>query len=100
MVGNYTKDNMTQIESIIKQLQQILIVEHNNQEERWKRGECFNIFHILDVSTSEVRLHSAFLAELLNPGASHGLAAKFLSSFLDNVIRRENAPFEFDPDYL
>ncbi len=89
---------MAHIESILKQLQQILIVERSNQEERWKRGECFNIFQILGVSTSEVRLHSAFLAELLNPNASHGLLSKFLSSFLDNVIRRENAPFEFDVD--
>lgn len=89
---------MTQIESIIKQLQPILIVERNNQDEKWKRGECFNIFQILGVATSEVRLHSAFLAELLNPCASHGIATKFLSSFLDNVIRRENVPFEFDVD--
>ena len=89
---------MTQIESIIKQLQQILIVERNNQEEKWKRGECFNIFQILGVATSEVRLHSAFLAELLNPCASHGMGAKFLSSFLDTVIRRENVLFEFDVD--
>ena len=89
---------MTQIESIIKQLQQILIIERNNQEEKWKRGECFNIFQILGVATSEVRLHSAFLAELLNPCASHGMGAKFLSSFLDTIIRRENVLFEFDVD--
>ena len=89
---------MTQIESIIKQLQQILIIERNNQEEKWKRGECFNIFQILGVATSEVRLHSAFLAELLKPCASHGMGAKFLSSFLDTIIRRENVLFEFDVD--
>lgn len=89
---------MIQIESIIKQLQPILIVERNNQDEKWKRGECFNIFQILGVATNEVRLHSAFLAELLNPCASHGMATKFLSSFLDNVIRRENVPFEFGVD--
>lgn len=89
---------MTQIESIIKQLQQILIIERNNQEEKRKRGECFNIFQILGVATSEVRLHSAFLAELLNPCASHGMGAKFLSSFLDTIIRRENVLFEFDVD--
>ena len=89
---------MPHIQSVLKQLQQILIVERNNQEERWKRGECFNIFQILGVSTSEVRLHSAILAELLNPNASHGLLSKFLLSFLNNIIRRENAPFDFDVD--
>ena len=89
---------MTQVESIIKQLQQVLFVERICQEEKWKRGDCFNIFQILGVATSEVRLHSAFLAELLNPCASHGMTAKYLSSFLDYVIRRESDPFEFDVD--
>lgn len=89
---------MTHIDSIIKQLQQILLVERNNQKEKWKRGECFNIFQILGVATSEVRLHSAFLAELLNPCASHGMSTKYLSSFIDYIIRREGAPFEFDAD--
>ena len=56
------------------------------------------LFQILGVSTSEVRLHSAILAELLNPNASHGLLSKFLLSFLNNIIRRENAPFDFDVD--
>ena len=89
---------MTHIDSIIKQLQQILLVERNNQEEKWKRGECFNIFQILGVATNEVRLHSAFLAELLNPCASHGMSTKYLSSFIDYIIRREGVPFEFDAD--
>ena len=89
---------MTQVESIIKQLQQVLFVERICQEEKWKRGDCFNIFQILGVATSEVRLHSAFLAELLNPCASHGMTAKYLSSFLDYVIRRVSDPFEFDVD--
>ena len=30
-------------------------------------GEDFNIFRILKVETKEVRMHSAFLIELLNP---------------------------------
>ena len=89
---------MTHIDSIIIQLQQILLVERNNQEEKWKRGECFNIFQILGVATNEVRLHSAFLAELLNPCASHGMSTKCLLYFIDNVIRREGVPFEFDAE--
>lgn len=35
-------------------------------------GENFNIFQILGLQTSEVRLHSAFLAELLNSKGLHG----------------------------
>jgi hypothetical protein len=45
-------------------------------------GENFNIFKILDVQSSEVRLHSAFIAELLNVQGSHGQGSKYLELFL------------------
>ena len=35
-------------------------------------GENFNIFKILKMETKEVKTHSAFLAELLNPKGSNG----------------------------
>ena len=46
------------------------------------------------MQTSEVRLHSAFLAELLNPNGSHGLEDKFLESFLSEVVNKEDFRFE------
>ncbi|MGP1440310.1 MAG: PD-(D/E)XK nuclease family protein [Treponema sp.] len=69
------------------------IVEKNNaiQDERRKRGEFFNIFDVLNVRSHEVRLHSAFIAELLNPEGSHGLGDKFLQAFLkENKIEDFN----------
>ncbi|MGI4823634.1 MAG: PD-(D/E)XK nuclease family protein [Janthinobacterium lividum] len=45
-------------------------------------GENFNIFRILGLETREVRTHSAFLGELLNPAGSHGLRDTFLKLFL------------------
>lgn len=57
-------------------------------------GENFNIFNILRVSTREVRTHSAFLAELLNPNGAHGLGTVFLKLFMDgtigNIIEKNN----------
>jgi hypothetical protein len=47
-----------------------------------RNGELFNIFKVLKVESSEVRLHSAFLAELLNPNGSHGCGETFLRSFM------------------
>ncbi len=48
-------------------------------------GENFNIFQILGLQTSEVRLHSAFLAELLNSKGLHGQGDKFLSLFVKQL---------------
>lgn len=45
-------------------------------------GENFNVFNVIGVTTDEVRLHSKFLAELLNPNGSHGQGNIFLELFL------------------
>lgn len=45
-------------------------------------GENFNVFKILSLSTNEVRTHSAFIAELLNPRGSHGQGTLYLDRFL------------------
>lgn len=51
-------------------------------------GDSFNVFRILKMETSEVKLHSAFLAELLNPNGSHGLKDVFLRHFVGMVCSK------------
>jgi hypothetical protein len=58
-------------------------------------GENFNVFRILKLESSEVRMHSAFLAELLNPRGSHGQKGIFLKLFIDSVCFKQN---EIDPE--
>ena len=48
-------------------------------------GENFNVFKILDLQTAEVRTHSAFIAELLNPKGSHGQDASYLRLFVSQL---------------
>lgn len=45
-------------------------------------GENFNVFRILKLQASEVRMHSAFIAELLDPAGSHGQHDLFLDLFV------------------
>ena len=56
----------------------------------------FNVFSALDIVKSEVR-HSAFLAWLLNPSASHGLGDYFLSSFLKDIASKNSIDGEGNP---
>ena len=53
--------------------------------ERREKGEFFNVFNTIGLRTEEVRLHSAFIAELLNPKGSHGLSYHFLQAFLEII---------------
>lgn len=87
---------MTQIETVLKRMSEIVAKEKKQQEEKRKRGENFNIFNVLGLSTSEVRLHSAFLAELLNPNGDHGLGDKFLQAFIQDIINKRKESFHFD----
>ena len=63
---------LTQIYAIINKHEGILKLS----------GENYNIFRILQMGSSEVRLHSAFIADLLNPKGNHGQDGAFLEIFL------------------
>lgn len=56
-------------------------------------GERFNIFTILGLESSEVRTHSSFLAEMLNPKGAHGMGKLPLQKFLE-IVGIENFPTE------
>ncbi len=77
-----TKDLLEKVEPIIKKARKA-------QDEREKSGECFNTFKILGVQKNEVRLHSAFLSEILDPNAVHGLGDYFLKPFVKKVTKIE-----------
>jgi len=49
------------------------------------KGEDFNIFSILGMESKEVKTHSRFIAELLNPKGRHNKGTKFLKLFLNQI---------------
>ena len=71
------------LNNLLNQISNIVEQEKNLQEIAMSRGECFNIFEVLGVRKNEVRLHSAFIADLLNPKSKHGLTDTFLKCFLE-----------------
>lgn len=52
-------------------------------------GQNFNLFTLLRKESDEVRLHSKFISELLDPNGSHQQGTLFLDSFLD-IIQIKN----------
>jgi len=70
---------------LLSEVEKIVSKNETVKAERAKRGEFFNIFNVLKIGGNEVRLHSAFLAELLNPEGSHGLGNIFLVEFLKKL---------------
>lgn len=60
----------------------VCLVEQERMKQKQRNGDYFNVFNTLGLWSDEVRLHSAFLAELLNPNGSHGLKNALLKEFL------------------
>lgn len=58
-----------------------------NQQDKIRiiKGESFNIFSILKMERLEVRTHSAFIGELLNPAGSHQKGNLFLKFFVEEL---------------
>lgn len=53
-------------------------------------GDNFNLFRILKLEASEVKLHSAFLAALLDPNGDHGQKDLFLKLFAKAFCFKDN----------
>ncbi len=87
---------MIEIEHLLYKVKKVIDKASIEKEARRKRGELFNIFDVLGVSSSEVRTHTAFLAELLNPNGSHGLGSFPLKTFVS--IINSSSLFEFDSE--
>lgn len=52
-------------------------------------GSNFNVFEILSLGSSEVRLHSALLRNLLDVNGTHGMGSVFLQKFIEVVFEHE-----------
>lgn len=70
-------------------LQSVKQLRIHQQEIEKIRGEKFNVFKILRMQTKEDRLHSRFIAELLNPKGSHLQGSAFLAAFLEVTKLKE-----------
>lgn len=60
-----------------------------DDERSWRKATApnFNVFRALHLERRETKLHSRFLAELLDPNGIHGQGDRFLIAFLDLAKR-------------
>ena len=71
-------------------LSQVSSLRRTQQKLALLSGENFNVFRILGLESREVRMHSAFLGELLNPAGSHGLKDAFLKLFVEAMSKKQS----------
>lgn len=71
-----------QLQYLLDQVSAIIEEEKKLRQRKYDSGETFNVFEVLRLQRDEVRLHSSFIAALLDPNGPHGLKTKLLESFL------------------
>ena len=76
---------MDNIDNITNLLNQIGVIREKNAEILEASGGMFNMFQVCRVDRRET-IHSAIIAEFLNPKGSHGLKHKFLECFIAKTL--------------
>lgn len=78
------------VEKLLNEIGKLVVAQNERTKERYSHGELFNEFNILGLESKEVRLHSAFLAELLRPNGMSGVGNAFQKAFLAILGLPEN----------
>ena len=75
MENNLFRTWLNSITQIIKKQQEIAAI----------RGENYNLFKVIHMTSNETSVHSAFIADLLNPKGLHGMGDEFLRLFVETI---------------
>lgn len=76
---------MKKIESLINKVELIRQKSEEISLKSYNKGERFDVFSVVGYWDEEVNLHSAIIAELLDPHGSHGAGDIYLKEFLVNM---------------
>lgn len=79
------KENTKKIGEFKILLSKVSDISNKYEEIAKITGANYNVFNILGLSTREVRTHSAFIADLLNPKGLHNKGSVFLELFIKQV---------------
>ena len=74
---------MNEIQSLFDKIY-LLNQDYKRQED--EKGESYNLFKVIDMTSNETSVHSAFLADLLNPKGLHHMGDTFLRLFTDEFL--------------
>lgn len=85
-----TSDKINNFEKLFVKILELYQNAKQVEEKRREQGDFFYIFNVIGLRTEEVRLHSALIAELLNPKGNHGVSYLFLQAFLDLLGIEDN----------
>ena len=85
--------NMGKIQNLLNKVEAIRQKAEKFRAKSYQKGEEFDVFSVVGLWDEEVKLHSAIIAELLDPHGSHGAGDFYLKQFL-HILERDDFPLE------
>ncbi len=85
--------NMEKIQKLINKVEAIRQKAEKNHRKSYDHGDEFDVFSVVGLWDEEVKLHSAIIAELLDPHGSHGAGDFYLKQFL-HILECDDFPLD------
>ena len=70
---------------LIQLFNDIHLILERYEQIRKEKGENYNLFQVINMTNDETRVHSALIADLLNPHGHHQMDNVFLQSFINRL---------------
>lgn len=68
--------------SLIQLFHEIHLLLEKHEQIRKEKGDNYNLFQVINMTSDETRVHSAMIADLLNPKGKHQMGDIFLRLFI------------------
>lgn len=68
--------------SLIQLFHEIHLLLEKHEQIRKEKGDNYNLFQVINMTSDETRVHSAMIADLLNPKGKHQMGDVFLRLFI------------------
>lgn len=72
-----------------------LLIEKHEQIYR-EKGENYNLFQVINMTSDETKVHSAMIADLLNPKGLHQMGDIFLKLFINKLKQQLKLDKDFE----
>ena len=80
---------------LIQLFNEIHLLIEKHEQIRKEKGDNYNLFQVINMTSDETRIHSAIIADLLNPEGLHQMGDIFLKLFINKLKQQ----FKLDKDF-
>lgn len=83
---------------LLQLFNEIHLIIEKHEYIRKEKGDNYNLFKVINMTSDETRVHSAMIADLLNPNGQHQMGDVFLKLFIECLNEQTDHTISFTCD--